>query len=296
MSTETEDVERAVEERRVWLGKQLDDVASLLGVDPLGDVVNTYDMRSAGTIARHDGQDVWLRVVVEDKDYQPACRWDGNVEANAIRGVPKPDVLKWTDWQNTDTYLNGRLLRGEMMTLAPGVTIASGGVLHDDPRLSQTWWHDLDVALDALATLPVDWDNEVGTIRYTINSTREHFDLTLDESAFADLEWTTAHADLHWGNLRGPDLCILDWETWRPAPAGYDAATLYSNSLLHPPTARRIRAMPVLDTHTGQFALLSAICRYLNTIGDGSDLDELEGLLRTEADRILSRLSQQAER
>lgn len=26
----------------------------------------------------------------EDPDYQPACRWDGNVQANSIQGVLKP--------------------------------------------------------------------------------------------------------------------------------------------------------------------------------------------------------------
>ncbi|MGH3550400.1 MAG: phosphotransferase [Pseudonocardiaceae bacterium] len=70
----------------------------------------------------------------------------------------------------------------------------------------------------------------MGAVQYTVNGVQEHFDVELPSEMFADLEWTTAHADLHWGNLRGPQLCILDWESWRPAPAGYDMATLYWNS------------------------------------------------------------------
>jgi hypothetical protein len=105
------------------------------------------------------------------------------------------------------------------------------------------------------------------------------------------LEWATAHADLHWGNLRGPTLCILDWESWRPAPAGYDAATLYCNSLPHPPTAHRVRAMPVLGTRSSQIALLFAICRYLWVIGEGSDLDRIEGHLGAEGSDIVTRLT-----
>jgi hypothetical protein len=290
VSTETEDIEHAVEERRSWLDNQLVDAAPRLGVELVGEVVNTYDMRSAGAVARDGDVEVWLRVVVEDHDYQPACRWDGNIDANHIHGIPKPHVLRWTDWQSTDDYLAGRRLRSEVMTLAPGITIAPGGVLHEDPRLPENWWRDLGSALDTLAAFPMNRDNELGAVRYTINGLRQHFNVVLDEGAFTDLTWTTTHADLHWGNLRGPELCILDWESWRPAPAGYDAATLYCNSVLHPPTAQRIRAMPVLNTRGGQFALLSAICRYLNTAGESSDLDQLEVHLRAEADTIVANL------
>lgn len=290
MSMDSEDIQKAVEERRVWLHSQLDVAAARFGVELVGRVVNTYDMRSAGATARKGDHDVWVRVVVEDRDYQPACRWDGNVEANSIRGVPKPQVLRWADWTNTDSYLKGRQLRGEVMTLASGSTIAPGGVLNDDPCLPESWWSDLDAALAALAAHPVNMDNELGAVQYTINGVHAHFDVTLPDEVFANLEWTTAHADLHWGNLRGPELCILDWESWRPAPAGYDAATLYCNSLPHPPTARRLRARPVFGTRSGQIALLFAIVRYLWVVGEGSDIDQLDEPLRAEATKILASL------
>jgi hypothetical protein len=219
---DTDEIEKAVEQRRAWLQDQLEAAAPRFGVELVGEVVNTYDMRSAGATAREGDHDVWMRVVVEDPDYQPACRWDGNVVANSIRGVPKPQVLRWSDWTNTDIHA--------------------------------------------------------------------HFDVELPDEVFEDLAWTTAHADLHWGNLRGPELCILDWESWRPAPAGYDAATLYCNSLLHPPTARRLRAQPVFETRSGQIALLFAIVRYLWVVGEGSDIDQLDRPLRAEAAKILSDL------
>lgn len=290
MSTDTEDVEQAVEERRIWLLSQLEAAAPRFGVDLVGEVVNTYDMRSAGAAARDGDRDVWLRVVVEDADYQPACRWTGNAEANAIHGVPKPEVLRWYDWTNTDRYLHGRRLRGEVMTLAPGSTIAPDSVLFDDPKLPESWWNDLDAALAALAAHPVDMDHELGAVRYTINGVRAHFDVELPEEKFAGLEWTTAHADLHWGNLRGPALCILDWESWRPAPAGYDTATLYCTSLLHPRTAERLRARPVFATRSGQIALLFATVRYLWVVGEGSDIDQLERPLRAAAGEALASL------
>ncbi len=291
MTIDTDEIEQAVEQRRVWLQGQLGVAAARFGVEPAGEAVNTFDMRSAGASAHDSDRAVWLRVVVEDPDYQPACRWDGNLDANSIRGVPKPEVLRWADWHHPDSYLAGRRLRGEVMTLAPGTTIAPGGVLLSDPHLPESWWTDLGAALNSLAAHPVTMDHELGAVRYTLNGVRQHFGITLTENTFAGLEWATAHADLHWGNLRGPQLCILDWESWRPAPAGYDAATLYCNSLPHHPTARRIRAMPVLGTRSGQIALLSAICRYLWVIGEGSDLDRIEGQLRAEGSDIVTRLT-----
>lgn len=289
MTTDADNVdqteEQAVERRRLWLLDRLRTAATLLRVDLAEDVaaVNTYDMRSAGAVAEQQGQAVWLRVVVEDLDYQPACRWNGNLEANAIAGVPKPRVLNHTDWTAPGPYLTGRRLRGEVMTLSPGTTLADDCVLLDDPHLPETWWTDLNTALDALAATPTNPDHQLDDIRYTTNSAHELLGVDLNPDLFTDLTWTTAHADLHWGNLQGPELHILDWETWRPAPAGYDLATLYCTSLLHPPTAHHIRTHPTLTSFTGQFALLATMCRYLHNTGAGSDLDHLAPQLHAEA-------------
>ncbi|MGH3915536.1 MAG: hypothetical protein ACRDTC_19330, partial [Pseudonocardiaceae bacterium] len=242
--------------------------AERLGTGLSGDeVVNTYDMRSAGSRAtEQDGTQVWLRVVLSVPDYQPACRWDGNIDANTITGVPKPRVLRWADWHDTTTYQGGNmLLRGEIMTLAPGTAIAPEGSLQHDPTLPPAWWNTLTHALSALAAHPLPDHEPVNTVDYLINNTRAHFDIEIDPTVFDQVSWTTAHNDLHWGNLTGPELCILDWETWGRAPAGYDASTLLCASLHHRPTATRIRETfhPVLDNHSGRIALLSAVCRYL---------------------------------
>ncbi|WP_156893751.1 aminoglycoside phosphotransferase [Actinokineospora enzanensis] len=254
--------------------------------------MNTYDMRSAGTVASDGDADVWLRVVVEDLDYQPACRWEGNVEANAITGVPKPRVLRWKDWENHEDYLKGRRVRAEVMTLAPGRSVSPDAVLFTDPELPDTWWSDLRNGLAALAAHPVPQDDPVDSIGFVARGVAQHFDRQLDPEQFGDLVWVTSHADLHWGNLVGPELSILDWESWRRAPAGYDAATLYCNSLLIPNIAERVQHTfaDVLDTPTGHFALLFAVVRYLAHIGSGSDADALEPSLRPLGESLLSKL------
>lgn len=128
MTIEDEEIEKAVEEQRVWLRRQLDVAAEKLDVKLIGDeIVNTYDVRSAGTRACSGESEVWLRVVFESPSYQPACRWDGNVEANALHGVPKPALLRWEDWENAESLRHGCRMRGEVMTLAPGKTISPTG-------------------------------------------------------------------------------------------------------------------------------------------------------------------------
>jgi hypothetical protein len=49
--------------------------------------------------------------------------------------------------------------------------------------------------------------------------------------------------------------------------------------------------MPVLETRTGHIALIFAICRYLWVVGEGSDLEQTEKLLRSEGSDIVSRLA-----
>lgn len=216
-----EDVAKAVEERRVWLEGHLHQAAERLGADLSGDhVVNTYDMRSAGRRAtEQDGTEVWLRVVLSVPDYQPACRWDGNTAANTVTGVPKPRVLRWADWHDTTHYRGGNMpLRGEVMTLAPGTVIAPEGSLHRDPALPSSWWDNLTQALTALAAHPVPDHEPVNTVDYVITNTRAHFDAEIDRAVFDQVIWTTAHNDLHWGNVTGPELCILDWRAGAAHP------------------------------------------------------------------------------
>ncbi|CRK60509.1 hypothetical protein [Alloactinosynnema sp. L-07] len=286
-----EEIEQAVEQRRLWLLDQVDLAATHLGAQLTGaEVVNTYDMRSAGTVATDSGTEVWLRVVTEDPDYQPACRWDGNVTANAIEGVPKPDVLRWVDWDNRTEYRNGCRMRAEVMTLVPAKAIAQDAVLTTDPGLPETWWSDVRTAIDALAKNPVPPRSEVDTVGFTLRGVEREFGVQLNASLFDMAEWTTAHADLHWSNITGPDLWLLDWESWRRDLLGYDAATLLCNSLLVPHVADRVQAVfaDQLDTPTGRLALLAAVVRYLANADEGGIGEALAPSLRKIGDEVLA--------
>jgi hypothetical protein len=102
--------------------------------------------------------------------------------------------------------------------------------------------------------------------------------------------WTTAHGDFHFANITAPEFQILDLEGWGLAPAGYDAATLHTHSLLVPATAARIRHEldSILTTPAGRHAELVAITELLDATTRGEHAT-LAGLLRQRASSLLGR-------
>ncbi|MFD9469081.1 hypothetical protein [Streptomyces goshikiensis] len=70
-------------------------------------------------------------------------------------------------------------------------------------------------ALDALANVPPSADREAVREEYLRRVIAEFTGHQVN-----DLTWTTAHGDLHQGNItRGP--YILGWEGWGSTPYGY---------------------------------------------------------------------------
>ncbi|WP_256178263.1 hypothetical protein [Kitasatospora aureofaciens] len=149
-------------------------------------------------------------------------------------------------------------------------------ILREAPDLDDAWWDGLSTALDAIAAVP----------SHRVAVRQEYLDRGMPQYLGIPIEtkvpaWTTAHGDLHWANLTGPTLTVLDWEGWGVAPAGYDAALLHAYSLLVPDTATEVRRWlgHILDTSSGRFAELVVITELLQTVARGDNL-ELEGPLR----------------
>ncbi|WP_155055392.1 phosphotransferase [Streptomyces blattellae] len=96
-------------------------------------------------------------------------------------------------------------------------------------------------------------------------------------------DWTTAHGDLHTANLTNTTPCLLDWEGFGLAPAGYDAAMLLAYSLLVPAFAQRVRdTFSVLKTESGRVTQIIVITELLQSASRG-DHPELVPALRALA-------------
>jgi hypothetical protein len=224
--------------------------------------------RTIGAHATDGLGDWWVRVVTELAGWGYGPAWTGNADANQIAGVPHPRVENCAEWDEPEA---GRRVRAELLTLAPGSTIASEIVLRAPVRLDEAWWRQLRDSLHALAGQPTDRVClEPDLLARRILAA---FGVAIEPGA---LTWTTAHGDLHWANLTNPGCWLLDWESWGTAPAGYDAALLHAASLLEPATATRVYATfaDVLDGPAGAVAQLAAAAKLLGLVeyGDHPDL------------------------
>ncbi|MFE0683465.1 hypothetical protein ACFW17_21970 [Streptomyces sp. NPDC058961] len=227
------------------------------------------------------GQPAWLRLACAVRGAVAETFWDGALAAeDAIPvSVPRPRLLAHHDF--TDQRW---VYRAELYERVDGFQITAGPVLAAEPGLPDSWWAELSAAVE-----------DVGRVRTRRFTTQQRYlDRAMPRFLGSPISttapsWTTAHGDLHWANLYGPDLQIGDWEGWGRAPTGYDAAVLHTHSLLVPRTAARIRdTFPVLDTAEGRFAELAVITQTLDATTRGDHL-HLADALRDRAARLLER-------
>lgn len=261
-------VERSDEAFIHWMHHNLAHAANQLGLTVTGDATFGWRLRSLSAPARDShGRQRWLRVTTEQTRWLDAAQemWHGNLDANAITGVPKPRVLDVTEWDAPDQQ---RYVRAEAMTALPGRPCSPTSVLRGPVTLPTAWWQHLRQGLDNLRTQPTTRRDGIDTASRRARETLG-VDLTIQQVE-------TVHGDLHWANLLAPELGILDWELWGLGPAGTDAATLYCTSLLTPSTAYHVWNLfeDILDTPAGQQALLTVAARLLRraTLGDDPDL------------------------
>jgi hypothetical protein len=261
-----------------WMRENLRHAANHFGLTIISDPVYGWRLKSIGARVRTDHGEAWLRVVSQEPQWASGDHWTGALDANAITGIRKPHVLDMHEWSE------GRRQRAEVMTLVPGQPCSPTDALRETPDLPDSWWAELHLTLAVLAdvdTTRVHADQQKVTARI-----HERFGAGIDTTVTA---WETAHADLHWNNLRCPEFALLDWEFWGRAPAGVDAATLYLFSLLVPDTAQLVHAAfaAKLETPTGCIAQLYVAARLLRRIDDG-DFPELGEPIRTYMESILS--------
>jgi hypothetical protein len=231
----------------------------------------------------HDGPG-WLRVAAAEAGTQAATFWDGGRAAQQAlpASIPRPALRAIHD----DTH-DGWEYRAELYDRANTSPLADTAT----PRRLATpptgrWFSALRAALDTLAAVP--------TARRTIE--QSYLDNVMPRllgepiTTTAPTPWMTAHGDLHWANLCGPALSLLDWEGWGLAPAGYDAATLHCRSLLMPALAAQVRAhfTDTFTTNAGRHAELVVIAELLDAADHGASRD-LAGPLRSRATHLLGR-------
>ncbi|MFI5736095.1 hypothetical protein ACIA49_38635 [Kribbella sp. NPDC051587] len=259
-----------------WMRLNLDQAARHFDVDVTGEVTFGWRLRTIGAPVTGPAGDFWLRVVSEFPEWASGDTWTGNTDADQLTTVPRAQVIGVLEWNEA----GWRTQRAELMELLPGRAVSATDDLSGDPSLPQSWWIDLATALAALRTTPTD------RIGVDVDRTRDRTARVYGAPVTVD-SWSTVHGDLHWANVFGPRLAILDWEMWGRGPTGYDEATLLLFSLRVPAIAQQVRARfaDVLDSPAGRVALLVAAARLKDRL-DAGDFPELAAPVTALVDEL----------
>ncbi|MCX4654303.1 hypothetical protein OG249_20745 [Streptomyces microflavus] len=268
-----------------------------LRVEPIDDVLDRVEqslhvrvdrgtvIRKRRSVGMHTDRNTWVRA--ERRSFQRIAAQGGSGPETAavLLEVVMPrwhSGLTWRDEQEPVMW------RADETDFVPGAPVGQAALLIEDPRLTNTWWAELNASLDALASQPTPRiatpDTESinqGLVDATIRQVfPEVADFTVDE-------WASAHGDLTWANVMGPQFSIIDWEDWRTAPRGLDAATLWGNALAVPTLAARVwnERRPDLESRSGRLMALFTCAKIIGPYAHEADA-RLQ-LARKEAVRLV---------
>ncbi|MEV5568950.1 phosphotransferase [Spirillospora sp. NPDC052269] len=181
--------------------------------------------------------------------------WTGTAEAaQAVPSdVPRPQLLNTEDWDH-----EGHSYRAELTTYVSAPVCSTTPVLTSRIDLPDSWFGQLREAVDTLsATPPPSGRGPVITQDYVHRSLPQYVGAPSTETTV--VRWSLAHGDLHWANLTAPELNILDWEGFGPAPHGFDAAHLHAYTLPQPDIAAQVRTTFADTLHTADGRLAELI-------------------------------------
>ncbi|TWP47474.1 hypothetical protein FKR81_32305 [Lentzea tibetensis] len=241
------------------------------------------------TIGFATSSDTWVRIAWTDAHDIHGPSWTGTEIASAITGVKKPELFRSYRWVDRVRSVVWRADETELITSR---AIHSTGLINEEPDLSVAWWDSLGSSLAALAAVETE-----RVAMAQAHLTRRINQVFGDEGIDTEVdEWTTAHADLHFGNLTAPDCYLLDWDSWGRAPRGLDAATLWGHCLLVPSVAHRVQA-EFVDDLSSRSGLLAQLLFCSNVIRLNSSKPKPSPLLepvKKEAVRVLHALGANA--
>lgn len=202
-----------------------------------------------------DGEPLWLRITLEQSSiWGQQLNISGTLEANMIGNVAKPRLMEshlYFDVGPTGDRDGDRVLGVELMTFAEGRQCSPTWELFEPFDYPAPWWTSLRTSLLNLSHHQTTRGG--GDVTAVHRKMEAHFGRVIDPPD----RWATEHADLHWANLLGPDLTIVDWTSWGREPYGYGAASLYVSASRVPAIAAKVfeAFADVLSTPSGQWCI-----------------------------------------
>jgi hypothetical protein len=225
-------------------------------------------VRKRRSLGFRSNRRTWVRIECRGMERFDGQGW-GLEAAQILDGVPVPTWHAGISWLDVERSVMWRADETALVEQTP-----VGRAVHA-PALPGSWWTQFNTAMDRLtghATSRLATpDCEPITVERVEAAIRKVFpdapDIRIDE-------WTTAHADLNWANMTGPDLWILDWEDFGRAPRGLDAANLWFGSLAVPEIVEKVYngRRQDMDSRTGQVMQLFKCAELLAWADDSESL------------------------
>ncbi|MHC5261462.1 hypothetical protein ACYSUO_26555 [Streptomyces sp. UC4497] len=271
-----------------------------LRVEPVDDVLDRVErslkvrfdrdsvIRKRRSVGGRTDRGTWVRVERRSLRRIAAQGGNGPEAASVLQDVTMPLWYTGVTWRDEDEPVMWRADETELVTAPP---VGQAALVIEDPGLPDAWWAGLNASLDALAaqvTPRIATPDTQSITQDLVDATiRQAFPEVTDTTA---QEWATAHADLTWANVTGPDFCVIDWEDWGMAPRGLDAATLWGNALAVPALAERVRRerRPDLESRSGRLMALFFCAKVAGPYAHEAD-PRLEPA-RKEATRLIGEL------
>lgn len=256
-----------------------------LGVHPTDTAREAWGWngRSLGEPVVAPNGPAWLRLASAPAGDASTIFWNGAIEADRSlpRSIPRPRLRAWHDWMSRNWQY-----RAELYDQLADLPASPAPILTQPIDPPETWWTALRAMLVEMAAVPTD---RLTVYQQFLDSAMPKL-LGIPIDTTAPTRWATAHGDFHFANISAPAFHVIDFEGWGMAPAGYDAATLRTFSLLVPAVTARIRRelAHLLDNPAGRYAELVVITERLHTTAHNEPSELIEPL-RSRAAQILGR-------
>lgn len=134
-------------DHRTFMSEALMKATSYFHVILQGNRTFGWHDRSIGSPVIRNHERYWLRVVSENKKWIQKDWWEGNFIANEIKGIPKPNVIDFYEWEDGNMQL-----RAELMTIVAGRVCSPTQELRSYIDLPDNWWLELRNSLLVLSS------------------------------------------------------------------------------------------------------------------------------------------------
>lgn len=203
-----------------------------LNYEPVGHPSFGWNDKSVGSEVRtSSGRVLWAKMCSAPRDKANGREWEGEKTASHWQVPWKPKVHYLHEFgEEIRTQLiiidkvSGAIIGERQHWLASGSSIPDAFLI--ELREALRWLQG--VSTDRVNT-------RFDLVRRRIS---ERWSINID---YADCVWETIHGDLHWKNIAGPRLEIIDWEGWGIGLEHQDLAFLIALSSLDQVLESRIR-------------------------------------------------------